>query len=478
MKSIKILSCLTLGLGLAAFGWGGIRPRSGFDHRKHVKLFPTCQQCHAGAEQAGLPIWPAAESCASCHDGTIQKKSEWSPPAPTPSNLKFTHGEHAGEFGRRHSGDSALVCTTCHQPAGAGWMQVVRTQSQVCLDCHQVRGEHLAVADTACATCHLTLAEARSLPEARVAGFPAPPSHKAASFMSARSHGLLARPPAGSHQSVAASCATCHARDFCASCHVNARQVALIQALAPDPRSLAIKSGKLDAPASHADGAFQTRHGGMAERSIQSCATCHTQESCTACHRAQPGVATGLIAAAAGPAAGAQVKRTRPGSHNPSFSENHGPLASSRPGSCAACHARSECLDCHRSVAGNSQTYHRAGFLTTHPSASYNRQTDCAECHNTQQFCTTCHVQSGLTSKRALQAGYHDANPSFLLQHGPSARRELESCVTCHTERDCLTCHSAQTRRFNPHGPGFDAERLRRRNPQTCSACHGQNIPG
>ena len=59
-----------------------------------------------------------------------------------------------------------------------------------------------------------------------------------------------------------------------------------------------------------------------------------------------------------------------------------------------------------------------------------------------------------------------------------TARQTLESCVTCHTERDCLLCHSATAgRHFNPHGPGFNAERLARRNPQTCSACHGRTIP-
>jgi hypothetical protein len=83
-----------------------------------------------------------------------------------------------------------------------------------------------------------------------------------------------------------------------------------------------------------------------------------------------------------------------------------------------------------------------------------------------------------MTSAGALRGGYHDANPSFFLNHGTAARQSIESCVTCHAERDCLACHSAQTgRRFNPHGPGFNAAELARRNPQTCSACHGRNIP-
>jgi hypothetical protein len=78
-----------------------------------------------------------------------------------------------------------------------------------------------------------------------------------------------------------------------------------------------------------------------------------------------------------------------------------------------------------------------------------------------------------------LQPGYHDANAAFILNHGVAARQNIESCISCHSERDCLTCHSAQSgRHFNPHGPGFDPERLRRRNPQTCAACHGRSIPG
>jgi hypothetical protein len=54
-------------------------------------------------------------------------------------------------------------------------------------------------------------------------------------------------------------------------------------------------------------------------------------------------------------------------------------------------------------------------------------------------------------------SGFHDAKQAFSLNHGQAARQNLESCVSCHAERDCLTCHSSLGgRRFNPHGPGFD----------------------
>ena len=72
-----------------------------------------------------------------------------------------------------------------------------------------------------------------------------------------------------------------------------------------------------------------------------------------------------------------------------------------------------------------------------------------------------------------LDSRYHDAKQSFSVGHGQAARQNLESCVSCHAERDCVSCHSATGgRRYNPHGPGFDAERLRRKNPEMCLACH------
>jgi hypothetical protein len=137
-------------------------------------------------------------------------------------------------------------------------------------------------------------------------------------------------------------------------------------------------------------------------------------------------------------------------------------------------------LSCHRpNPADASPGYHPAGFLTTHPSAAYSRESSCADCHNPAQFCASCHVSAGLRSSNGLRGrGYHDAKRQFLLNHGQAARQELESCVTCHSDRDCLVCHSAQGgRRFNPHGPGFDPQTLRRKSPSMCSTCHGSAIP-
>jgi hypothetical protein len=435
-----------------------------FDHWQHRSLFPTCDGCHAGARDPSQPLWPSPGNCATCHDGVIEKKVVWEPPPPPhPSNLRFSHRSHAMAAAQRLPTD-LVTCASCHLAPGARWMEVRRTDVRQCLDCHGIRTAHLAAPDTACATCHLPLVEAASLTRERIGRFPAPPTHR--------------RPEFASNHSASATCATCHARDFCVGCHVNAPEVPAIQALAPDPRSLAIESS-LQAPASHEAPDFVLRHGRDAGRRPERCAACHTRESCLTCHVAQPGVAASLHLAGPGRGPGASLARHRPPSHGDDFTERHAAVASATPRSCAACHARADCLDCHRPSAASGPTYHPVGFLSRHPASAYARETTCAECHNTASFCADCHQQAGLAAGGPLRGGFHDAKPGFLLGHGPAARRSLESCVSCHAERDCLTCHSALGgRRFNPHGPGFDADRLRRRNPQMCTVCHGAAIPG
>jgi hypothetical protein len=133
------------------------------------------------------------------------------------------------------------------------------------------------------------------------------------------------------------------------------------------------------------------------------------------------------------------------------------------------------CLDCHRPANERAAAFHPRGFLTRHPSAAYARVANCSDCHNQASFCQDCHQQSGLVARARLgRAGYHDAFRGFAFGHGQAARQNLESCASCHAERDCAACHSTTGGfRFSPHGPGFNAERMRARSPSMCAACHG-----
>jgi hypothetical protein len=468
------LAWLLLGLVVTArAGRGMVQDR--FDHWQHRALFPTCTGCHAGVTDSGRALWPTASDCGTCHDGTVEGSVSWSPPGEPPAtNLRFAHGSHAQAVTGAAGVDSTLECGACHVSPGADRMQVRLAVVQNCLACHGIRAAHFDAPDSACATCHVSLAKAVRLTWASVRDFPAPASHREPGF-GGELHGELAR----GARPVAASCATCHARDFCIQCHVNAPEVASIQALAPDPRALALRA-ELAAPASHTNPAFLRRHGGAARRASATCATCHTQESCLACHIGTPASVQSIPAAAPDRGKGAGIARTRPQSHGLDFSRDHAALASARPQTCAACHARPDCLSCHRpDAAGAPPGYHPAGFISTHPAAAYSRESSCSECHSQTQFCTNCHVNAGLGTRGRLRGtGYHDARQAFILGHGQAARQNLESCVTCHAERDCLTCHSAQGgRHFNPHGPGFDPGTLRRKSPSTCTVCHGSAIP-
>ncbi|PYP64618.1 MAG: hypothetical protein DMD37_01975 [Gemmatimonadetes bacterium] len=201
------------------------------------------------------------------------------------------------------------------------------------------------------------------------------------------------------------------------------------------------------------------------------------RDFCLQCHVDEPALPT--VAALARDARSLAIAgRQPPAAHGANFADRHAGPASAASTTCAGCHVRADCLECHRPQAAAAPGYHPVGFLARHPAAAYARETSCSDCHNVGSFCSSCHAASGLVARRTLRGGYHDAKQFFVAGHGQAARQSLETCVACHVERDCLTCHSAVGgRHINPHGPGFDASRLRRKNPEVCTACHGTAIP-
>lgn len=452
----------------AAQGQQPAPPPAGFEHARHQRLFPACEACHRGAVDPEQGMWPAPAACETCHDGSRRSRVAWQPPREgTPHNLKFSHEMVPMMTRPSPTGPQELACGDCHATPGQVRMATVhRATPEGCLACHGPGIPHLA-ADRLCETCHVPLPRATRLRLADVASFPAPPSHREPGFAGG-GHGALA----------SSTCAVCHAREFCMTCHVDAPERPAIQALASDPRSRAI-AVRLEAPPSHRRPTFLREHGAAVAANPRQCVTCHTRESCATCHAPSQRVATALPARAPERGIGAQPLRRPPPSHRENFAERHKQVAAATPASCAGCHVRTDCTECHRPAAAAGPGYHPAGFLARHPVAAYARETSCVDCHNAAGFCQVCHAAAGLASTKPLGSGYHDAARFFISGHGQAARQSLETCVSCHVERDCLSCHSAAGgRRFNPHGPGFDAARLRRKNPEMCTACHGTLIPG
>ena len=368
-------------------------------------------------------------------------------------------------------------------------MLVRHAAPETCLGCHTHRAtEHLAE-DNRCAVCHVPLAAATGLTAERVGALPRPPSHSRPDF-------ALAHDPRA--PVAAASCAVCHARESCARCHVNAGSQPLIASLARDARVATLVRGRpavYPVPADHRREDFRTAHGDSARANIARCATCHARPSCTTCHIGPlNGPLARLPLAEPGGAPGIQLQlipmqRRRPllspvalqdtvtaakavRVHDPLFRTNHKASASTSAATCAGCHEQRFCSDCHGGEG--ARRFHAANFTQRHAADSYGRETQCASCHNAELFCRSCHRSSGLASKGRLDAAFHDAQPQWLLNHGRAARQGLQSCTTCHAQRDCLTCHSTIGWGVNPHGPGFQPERAASRNATQCLLCHLQ----
>jgi predicted CXXCH cytochrome family protein len=429
----------------------------GFPHALHENVFPSCKVCHAGAfDPAKGPdlVSATAKDCAGCHNGDLLDKVEF-PAAPAPN--PFLHFDHA-----LHVKEQGIECSTCHNPPGAKskW-DIVRPQPETCIECHG-SGEHLNI-ENECRTCHPRLVEATSLPEAQVAAFPKPSTHAAPDFLT--THGKLA-------QAHIEACATCHARELCETCHLNADSVAAIRTLGRDPRVAHLVAGRAGVwplPPSHKAPDWARHHGAAAAANASECATCHTRSSCERCHGAESGVAARLSQPV--PERGVLLVNARPPDHDPAFRIDHGAAAASQTLKCASCHTQNFCEQCH--AAPTAPEFHPRNFFARHAADAYARDSDCASCHSTETFCRDCHAGVGISPQNAKTSAFHDASPLWLLQHGEAARQGMEACASCHQQNDCLRCHSAKSGwRINPHGDDFDADRMGDKSLLMCSRCH------
>lgn len=473
---------------------------SPFPHDKHTKLFPSCAGCHAGVttgDQSALMPPPA--SCVECHDGATTKRVTYLAPTPKQDFLRFEHRAHAAKVEV-----AARECSSCHTGGDGGHpMRVTRATPESCQGCHTHRATSHLAPDNRCATCHVPIARSTTVTVAQLASLPKPPSHESPRYV--EQHAVRT-------EAEVLQCATCHSRESCARCHVNAANVAAIAQLLPDARVASMLRGKTvtyPTPSDHVADAWASAHGASATENTQRCAACHARPSCTLCHSGllgsevirrlpdgrpptgAPGVQLVLPRRIAGAVEGAPTRavalrppmlpharadvaadttRTLVRPHPAGFDRNHAASASSARLTCEGCHAQRFCSDCH---AGESRrSFHPANFVARHAPESYGRDLECASCHSTEVFCRSCHLAQGIASAGGTAGTYHNGQPLWLLQHGQAARRGLQSCTTCHVQRDCLQCHSQRGWGVSPHGPDFDASRLGARARTMCARCH------
>jgi hypothetical protein len=153
------------------------------------------------------------------------------------------------------------------------------------------------------------------------------------------------------------------------------------------------------------------------------------------------------------------------------FLRNHRGAAASSPDYCGICHTESSCASCHEGQEAPS--FHPLNFMAFHGPEAYGRTSDCSTCHNAEAFCRACHSGLGVNASGAAGVAYHDNESFWILSHAPAARQDLESCVSCHQQTDCLRCHSAQAGLgVSPHGPDFQGSSISERNKAMCRLCH------
>lgn len=171
--------------------------------------------------------------------------------------------------------------------------------------------------------------------------------------------------------------------------------------------------------------------------------------------------------------------------HAPDFVQRHKYVAANDSQFCASCHKEDFCVACHDGRV-RPRSIHPSDYLNMHATEARLATQKCTSCHREQSFCLTCHQRLGVSMSGAANAResgrFHPPKaewsdpPRRPGHHAYEAMRNLNACVSCHIERDCVVCHGGQGigGGFNPHAGGFASGcgTQLKRNPRPCYVCH------
>jgi hypothetical protein len=220
--------------------------------------------------------------------------------------------------------------------------------------------------------------------------------------------------------------------------------------------------------------------------------------ACTTCHLSE----RGLLRTQFDSGALLPPRWLRNAEHGPDWIERHKQVAGADSQFCANCHRESECTDCHDGRV-RPRRIHPSDWLSLHPIAA-RQDPSCQSCHRHQSFCLTCHERSGVSMSGpyaafASRGRFHPpkavwSDISAAQQpsgHAREAQRNINTCVSCHSERDCAMCHATLAiggrgnlglgagPGINPHPAGFRARcgAALRQNARPCLVCHEPKDP-
>ncbi len=223
---------------------------------------------------------------------------------------------------------------------------------------------------------------------------------------------------------------------------------------------------------------------------METCLTCHdgktAASACATCHVTDK---TGRIAQQFTSGTLRPIQGDPFGlDHGPRFEFSHGTRAKLDRALCLECHTEGSCMQCHDGLQ-KPLSIHPNDYISLHPVQARQDSLRCEGCHRFQSFCAACHERAGIgpdadPSLRARNVRVHpDYNtwvnaPYTANHHSVAASRDIKSCIACHREESCTSCHATTalggTRAANPHPANFTArcKALAGSNDRACLKCH------
>ena len=173
--------------------------------------------------------------------------------------------------------------------------------------------------------------------------------------------------------------------------------------------------------------------------------------------------------------------------HDADWLRGHRTLAGKAGNNCVQCHTQSYCLDCHQGGGIDAKLEsdmfrrdyvpksHRSDFISIHPIKALDNPQSCNRCHD-QKYCNECHTRFPKGSLRIKSHLVSGSKQTYMWssEHASEARRNLQSCQTCHPDGDvCLRCHSAKSGSgISPHPKSFKGNNIKDRSDRACVKCH------
>jgi hypothetical protein len=205
------------------------------------------------------------------------------------------------------------------------------------------------------------------------------------------------------------------------------------------------------------------------------CETCHVKGGPTSGGRLKTEFASGTMV---------PPRWLHNAQHSPDFIQRHKYVAANDSQFCGNCHKEEFCTGCHDGRV-RPRNIHPNDYLNMHAVEGRLATQKCTSCHREQSFCLGCHQRLGvsMSGPNTKNSGrFHPPKaewsdpPRRPGHHSFEANRNLNACVSCHIERDCVICHGGQGigGGFNPHSGGFvgGCATQFKRNPRPCYVCH------